>query len=88
MAELPTGDEEAESTTIYVKNLAFATTDATLRVGSVSDLPWSPTPCGDTFIIILSCYAPVRNADTRVPHAYFFFSEMFPDETNRVHYKI
>ncbi|CAL8464375.1 g3910 [Coccomyxa elongata] len=31
VAALPTGEEDAESTTIYVKNLAFATTDATLR---------------------------------------------------------
>lgn len=32
VAALPIGEEDAESTTIYVKNLAFATTDATLRV--------------------------------------------------------
>ncbi|BDA49748.1 Multiple RNA-binding domain-containing protein 1 [Coccomyxa sp. Obi] len=31
VAALPVGEEDAESTTIYVKNLAFATTDATLR---------------------------------------------------------
>ena len=29
---LPAADEEGESTTIYVKNLAFATTDAGLQV--------------------------------------------------------
>lgn len=36
VADLPAGDDEAESTTIYVKNLAFATTDATLRVSHLS----------------------------------------------------
>ncbi len=36
VADLPAGDDEAESTTIYVKNLAFATTDATLRVSLLS----------------------------------------------------
>lgn len=29
---LPAGDEEGESTTMYVKNLAFATTDLSLKV--------------------------------------------------------
>ncbi len=41
VAALPTGEEDAESTTIYVKNLAFATTDATLRVRTCCSLQLS-----------------------------------------------
>ena len=38
IAALPAADEEGESTTIYVKNLAFATSDAGLQVSNKGHL--------------------------------------------------
>lgn len=65
VADLPAGDEEAESTTIYVKNLAWATTDATLRVGFLSlQHPSMPAHFHSEWDI---SYAPVQSAKLQVP---------------------
>lgn len=65
VADLPAGDEEAESTTIYVKNLAWATTDATLRVGFLS-LQYLSMPAHFHSEWDIS-YAPVQFAKLQVP---------------------
>lgn len=46
---LPAGEEDAESTSIYVKNLAFATTDATLQVLYSPSTCNAPCPCSALF---------------------------------------
>ena len=45
VAPLPIAEDEGESTTIYVKNLAFATTDAGLQVRSRGHQNLHKPPC-------------------------------------------
>ena len=45
VAPLPAAEDEGESTTIYVKNLAFATTDAGLQVCSRGHQNLHKPPC-------------------------------------------